>query len=407
MQNDILASLSRLSDAQLVTQVKSLVARERDATAQLVAHLAELDTRDVHLREGYGSLFVYCRDVLGLSEWEAYNRIEVARAARRFPVILDLLAEGSVNLTAVRLLAPHLTPSNHREVLDSARGKRKPEVEEIVARLAPRPDVPASVRRLPTLQPASGPLAVPAPASASPAPAPASVPTPAPGPVAHPLPVGPVAVTPLSPGRYKLQLTITGDTLEKLRLAKDMLSHVIPSGDDAALLDRALTALLVDLAKKRFADTRNPRPPRDTKAGTGDPSAHVKRAVWLRDLGRCAFVGTNGHRCNARRFVQFHHVDPRALGGEATVDLIELRCRSHNDYEGRLYFGKRRRAGDGDLVREQPAPYRSCPSTPRELVLEQVDFLIRREPCSSGLGDQVSDILDQHSRPPLTPAPPP
>jgi len=74
---DILASLSRLSDAQLVAQVKSLVARERDATAQIVAHLAELDARDVHLREGHTSLFVYCRDVLGLSEWEAYNRIEV------------------------------------------------------------------------------------------------------------------------------------------------------------------------------------------------------------------------------------------------------------------------------------------------------------------------------------------
>jgi hypothetical protein len=164
MQNDILASLTRLSDAELVAQVKSLVARDRDTNAQIVARLAELDTRDVHLREGYGSLFVYCRDALGLSEWEAYNRIEVARAARRFPVILDMLTEGSVNLTAVRLLAPHLTPANHREVL------------------------------------------------------------------------------------------------EKLRLAKDMLGHAIPSGDDAAILGRALTALLGQLARKKFTDTR-PAPP--------------------------------------------------------------------------------------------------------------------------------------------------
>jgi hypothetical protein len=34
---------------------------------------------------------VYCQAVLGLSEWEAYARIETSRAARRFPVILDLL----------------------------------------------------------------------------------------------------------------------------------------------------------------------------------------------------------------------------------------------------------------------------------------------------------------------------
>src|SRR5205814_3328073 len=97
-------------------RLRGLVARDHDLTAQIVAHLAELDTRDVFLREGYGSLFVYCRDALGLSEWEAYNRIEVARAARRFPAILTGLASGALNLTAVRLLAPQLTAENHREV---------------------------------------------------------------------------------------------------------------------------------------------------------------------------------------------------------------------------------------------------------------------------------------------------
>ena len=367
----MLASLTCLSDDELVSRLNALIGRERHVTAQIVAHLAELDTRDLFLREGYGSLFVYCRDALGLSEGEAYNRIEVARAARRFPVILDMLAEGSINLTAVRLLAPHLSPSNHREVLESARGKKKPEVEAIVARLSPRPDAPTSIRRLPTGAECVL-FAAPAPTSAAPA-APARSPEAATsGPPAHPLPVGPRAVVPLSPDRYRLQLTISGDTLEKLRLAKDMLAHAIPSGDDAAILDRALTALLVELAKKKFADTPHPRPSRGTKAGARGPSADVKRAVWLRDLARCAFIGTNGHRCNERRFLEFHHLDPYALGGEATVDWIQLRCRRHNDYEGRLYFGKRRRAGDGGIVREEPARYRSCGSTPGELVLEQV-----------------------------------
>jgi hypothetical protein len=155
------------------------------------------------------------------------------------------------------------------------------------------------------------------------------------------------AVVPLSPDRYKLQLTIGGDTLEKLRLAKDMLGHAIPSGDDAAVLDRALTALLVDLAKKKFADTRTPRRSRAKNPRARDASAAVKRAVWVRDLGRCKFIGPSGHRCNERRFVEFHHLDPHALGGEASVDKIELRCRRHNDYEGRLYFGKRRRDDTG------------------------------------------------------------
>jgi hypothetical protein len=114
-------------------------------------------------------------------------------------------------------------------------------------------------------------------------------------------------VTPLSPDRYKLQLTIGGETLEKLRLAKDMLSHAIPSGDEAAVLDRALTVLVEDLARKKFADIRRPRPSSGPQPGARDPAAAVKREVWVRDLGRCAYVGPNGRRCNERRFLEFHH----------------------------------------------------------------------------------------------------
>jgi hypothetical protein len=341
MKNEMLAPLRNFSDDDLVASLRTLIGQERDVTAQVVAHM-ELDTREVYLREGYRSLYVYCRDALGLSEWEAYARIEVARAARRFPLILDLLADASVHLTAVKLLAPHLTPDNHREVLESARGKAKLEVQEIVARLAPRPDAPASIRRV---TPASSPAV---PVSPAPLVIPATEPTDAAAPAAMtraPLALTPprASVAPLSPDRYKLQVTIGGDTLEKLRCAQDMLGHVIPSGEEAAVLDRALTVLLLELAKTKFASTPNPRPSRAAKAG--ETSAAVKRAVWVRDCGRCRYVGAGGHRCEERRFLEFHHLDPKALGGEATVDTIELRCRRHNDYEGQLWFGKRRRSG--------------------------------------------------------------
>ena len=346
---------SHLSDTELIAAVKRIAGREREAGAELVAHLAEVEARELHLRLGYTSLFVYCRDTLALSEWEAYNRIDVARTARRFPVVLDLLAQGAVTLTAVRLLGPHLTVDNHAQVLASARGKTKVQVEEIVARLAPRPHATASIRKMPAAaDPTTDAPVVPStpagesasPVAVAPVAAPSLPPT-----LARTLPAA--HVQPLSPDRYRLQLTISGPTLEKLRLAQDMLGHALPSGEEAEVLDRALTALLADLAKKKFADTTRPR---KTEAGrrarprTRHITAAVKRAVWLRDLGRCAFVGTAGHRCDERRFVEFHHVDPYALGGEATVDGIQLRCRRHNDYEGRLYFGERRRR---ELVPEQ------------------------------------------------------
>jgi hypothetical protein len=369
MQTDILSSLRQLSDADLVGRVKDLAAREHGVTALLVAHLAELDTRDVHLRAGYSSLFCYCRDALALSEHEAYNRIEVARAARRFPVILEMLAEGVVNLTTVRLLAPHLTPENHRCVLDSARGKRKTEVEEIVAGLSPRPDAPSFLRKLPAASPtppasSPGPEAVAAPVMASPALASSAAavtfaqvtvaPVPETSAPAIPAPLVPppypAAVTPLSPDRYKLQLTIGGDTLEKLRLAKDLLRHAIPSGDDAAILDRALTALLAELARKKSADVQRPRRSGGTAPGSRHIPAEVRRAVWRRDLARCGFVGTNGRRCRERAFLEFHHLKPHAVGGETTVTNVQLRCRAHNGYEAKAYFVHRR-----ELVPERVA----------------------------------------------------
>ncbi len=372
--DEMLESLRHLSDDELVARVKSLAARERRATALLVAHLAELDTRDLHLRAGYSSLFVYCRDVLALSEHEAYNRMEVARTARRFPVVLGLLAEGAVNLTTVRLLGPRLTAENHAGVLERARGKKKAEVEEIVARLSPRPDVPASVRRLPVRDAvASGPpeeaapsAAVPPAATAAGSAVPAASPAASKGSprelgedaaapslmTAHARQALRAEVTPLSPDRYKYQLTIGGATLEKLRLAKDMLRHALPSGDDEAILDRALTLLLTDLARKKFGPEEPARSPRPAAADSRHVPLAVKRAVWARDLGRCAFVAEGGRRCGERAFVEFHHVRPYAAGGEATVDGIELRCCEHNGYEARLFFP---RPADRELVLERIA----------------------------------------------------
>jgi len=87
--------------------VKLLAQREREATAALIAHLAVLDERRLYLDEGCSSMFTYCVQVLHLSEYAAYSRIEAARAARRYPIILDLLGDGSVNLPGPHAREPY------------------------------------------------------------------------------------------------------------------------------------------------------------------------------------------------------------------------------------------------------------------------------------------------------------
>src|SRR5688572_12665063 len=144
---------SHLPDTALIGAVKYFARGERNATAQLVAHLAEFDARRLYAGAGFSSMFSYCCDVLRMSEDVAYNRIETARAAHRFPMILSALAEGTLNVTTVRLLARRLTPDNHEALLAAASGRSKREVEELVARHYPQPDVPSSVRKLPTRPP--------------------------------------------------------------------------------------------------------------------------------------------------------------------------------------------------------------------------------------------------------------
>jgi len=146
-------------------------------------------------------------------------------------------------------------------------------------------------------------------------------------------------VRPLAPERYKLQVTLTRETHEKLRRAQALARHSLPDGDVGSILDRALTLLIDHLERRRFAQVASPRPsPGESAASGRHIPAAVRRAVWQRDEGRCAFVGRTG-RCRETAFLEFHHVTPYSTGGPATADNIQLRCRAHNQYEARVLFG--------------------------------------------------------------------
>ena len=335
MRNEC-ANHGKLSDAELLTEVHRLVRCERVATARLVAVLAELDARRLYLSEGCSSLFTYCTQVLHLSEHAAYGRIEAARAARKWPIVLDMLADGSLHLTAISLLSRHLTTENHLSVLAAARHKSKREVEEIVAALQPQPPVASTVRKLPRLSPEIQPAAVPETDNAPPLGAVSEPPAP---------PMRRSDVRPLAPAQYKVQFTIPRETYDKLRQVQDLLRHRAPNGDVAVIIDRALTLLLAELQKAKHAAVDRPRVAQAGARHTRHVPAEVKRAVWDRDGGRCAFVGTVG-RCTERGFLEYHHVVPFADGGATVVGNLELRCRAHNVYEAKQWFG----VGEEDCV---------------------------------------------------------
>ena len=308
----------------------------------------------------------YCTQALGFSEDAACSRIAAARTCRRLPKVLDALASGAVSLTAVRMLSPVLTESNHESVLARASGESRRKIEALVAELAPRPDVPSSIRKLPAPAVVAPQACAPGPVAPSPI---ASTPLAAPSATASPSealdePRPPLAATkrPIientSPERYRVQFTIGKAGHDDLRRLQELLRREIPSGDPAAIVERALALLLAKVEKDKLGAASKPRPIRpgtDSLIRTPiilsrDIPNDVQRAVSRRDGGRCGYVAPNGIRCTERTFLEFHHIHPYALGGAATVENVSLRCRRHNQYEAELVFGARGRRVDRDGV---------------------------------------------------------
>jgi hypothetical protein len=318
--------LERLSDDALMAETTRVAECERRSTATLLALLIEVERRRLHLALGYSSLFAYCVRVLHLSEQAAYSRITAARSVRRYPQLLPLLAEGALTLSSVGLLAPHLTDDTVEPLVDAARFKSTRDIERLIASLHPQPDIPASLRALPAPMVTATP--VPPEAVSPPEPEPAKAAGRAPRQV----------LAPLAPRRYVLKLTIGQETYDTLQRVRGLLRHSVPDGDLAAIVDRALGLLLREAERAKCAAATKPRADAASQVSSRHVPAAVRRAVWSRDGGRCAFVGRDG-RCYESAFLEFHHVVPFATGGQTTRENLELRCRAHNAYEAALDFG--------------------------------------------------------------------
>ena len=344
--------LAAVSDDDLLRRLSEILAQSRRVETDLLAHIAEVDERRLYAREAFPSMFAYCTGALHLSESEAYRRIAVARASREHPVLLAMLGDGRLHLSGIVQLAPYLTPGNRDTLLRRATHRSKRQIEELIAELAPREDVPALMRRLPDRRGAVGA----APAATAPTLSgmgrtvtPSMAPTPnamaddpsLPAPVApsSPRPV----VQPLAPGRYKVQFTADARLHEKIERLQALLRTQVPDGDLGTIIEMAVTEKLERLEARRFATTSRPRTDLST-ADTSPASRHipaaVRRAVRERDGNRCRYVDAAGRRCGERHRLEYHHLRPFGLGGDHRPENIHLACRMHNEYLAEHDYGR-------------------------------------------------------------------
>jgi hypothetical protein len=342
--------LSECSDIRLLDRLDALVASHRQCMADIVAHLAELDSRSAVIARGYPSLFQYCVEHLRFSEDEACRRIEAARLSHRFPAVLPTLASGKVTLSSLSLLKPHITLENSDELLAGIEGRSCRAAKEWLAARFPQPDMPERIRPLPKSK-----------------------------------------LEPLSEDRFAFQATISRSLKDEIELVRDLMRHRNPSGDLERILGEAIAALRAKLEKQKLGATTKPpsktqpapsktqpapskTQPAPSKTQPATASRHIpsaiKRAIVKIDGLRCSFVGIDGKRCNCRAFLEFDHVYPRAIGGGNEASNVRILCRAHNQHAAERVYGTAmmRRWRSSATQRSAPPRVTGEPGAPRASV---------------------------------------
>jgi hypothetical protein len=347
---------------ELSSRLHDLLRREQSALADFLLALADFDANRRWQELGYTSLFHYLHRELGMSKGAAHYRKTAAELVRRVPEVVEPLRDGRLCITSIIELAKVLTPENRAEVLPRFFHRSRQEAKEVSAELRPADAAPhrTVMTAMPILTSAGASVAavqpveltVPVPeAPAAPPPARMDPPASAPMVRVHPR----SAAEPLTADLRRLHVTVSKRFTEKLESARDALSHSLPGADVEAILEAGLD-LLIERAAKRKGIVERPRkspgpglsPARtversDSGDGEGSRSRHipaaVRREVWIRDGGRCQFRLENGEICGSTHRLQFDHVQPFALGGQATAGNLRLACAAHNLLAARRVFG--------------------------------------------------------------------
>ncbi len=342
---------------ELTISLQDLLRRERAALADLVVALADFDARRLWVDLGHASFFSFLHRELGLSKGAAFYRKTAAELVQKFPEIVEPLRDGRLCYTTVVELARVITPENRREVLPRFFQLSRREAQEVSAEF--RPVEPLPRRAVVTTGRVGAANAAPEVAPVLPLPGAASdvrhAPvhpgepprTESPESIAAPpraagargvAPSRAPSVEPLTAAESRLHVTVSRRFLEKLEAARDALSHSHPDAGLEEILEAGLDLLLERSAKRKGLVKK----PRTVPPPSADPDyvpAHVRRAVWKRDGGKCQWPLDSGGVCGSTRRVELDHTIARALGGPPTILNLRGLCRAHNLLAARQVFG--------------------------------------------------------------------
>jgi 5-methylcytosine-specific restriction endonuclease McrA len=328
--------LRSLSNQDLLHNTKSVVARERGITIEVLDHLNEVERRELHLELGHSSMFAYCTDELGYSASATKRRLCTARCITRFPDARPLLEANEINLSTVTQVSRILKPENAATILERIRGKSQREVEEIIAEHEPLAGLPQDRARTVVLRVPVAPKPVevacmPAVQELQDRNGPEPEPTPPP--------------TMKFERHTVVQFTAREGVFSKLEHVRLLASHRLPAN---ASLEELIEFLADYFTQREDPKRRHERREAKHTARREAPApenprqipAQVRDDVFVRDQGQCTFVGDH-KRCGSAHALQLDHVVPVALGGSGEADNLRLLCAKHNRLEAERLMGAR------------------------------------------------------------------
>lgn len=327
--------IDKLTNAELVENLKKLVSTERKILASFLEHLLEVSERRLHIEAGFSNLVDYCTKTFGLSEGSSFKRMQVSRASKKYPLILEYIRDQKLSLSIACLMCPHLSEDNFKERLDLAIGKSKREVEKLIAGWDPRPEQKESLRKAPALfaerescYPGSGQLKEKDFLLQSP---PVTI-------------KKPESVEIITDKRTCLRFSISEKTEEKIKRAKDILvAKKGFSGSLEEIFDIALDALLEKKDPKKRLEKQEKKEvvkTKEVKNITRYIPRKIKDLVLKRSQYQCSYVSPDGRRCNCKTGLQIDHIRPYAKSGCNNEENLQALCRAHNLFKAQLDYGK-------------------------------------------------------------------
>jgi len=307
-------SLKGLSDKELVGRLRQLVREEQNLTLLILPHIAEVGRREIYLQKAFSTLTEYCISELGYGESSAWRRVRAARVIKDIPEVYDLMKSKKLSFSAVLQIANVIDASNKNTLLTRVVGKSKSQIDRILAEYQiPQaiPDMakPRMVKKhVPALRarsPELGEISLHSEGKFNPT-------------VNRSTPEREVVLEKM----FEIRFAADEELMELIRWMKSHLSHKYPKG--ASFLDIFKYALSYVKQREDLAVQENPRRS-SAKTDTRYIPKTIKQRVWKKYNGRCAFVGSNGNRCNSDYNLQYDHYPvPYARGGPSTVSNLRL-----------------------------------------------------------------------------------